>query len=499
MNRIVVLFLSLVFATPCLAQDVSVNDHPRVQEALNLLEIWVDAQQAYEDIPGISMAVVYDQDILWSRGFGYANRESQLPATPATLYSICSISKLFTSIGVMQLRDAGRVRLDDPVGQHLDWFNIQDKFPDAPPVTVQGILTHSSGLPRESDHPYWSHPHFPFPTREQIMEGLSNQEELYPAFEYFQYSNLGLSLAGEIVAAASGHSYADYVRANILDPLGMSSTFPEIPVEEHGRRMAQGYSSPRRDGSRPEVAMFEARGIAPAAGYASTVEDLAKFASWQFRVLHNGADEVLSRNTLREMQRVHWIDRDWEAKRGLGFGMWRAGDKTYVGHGGSCPGYRSHLNLDPVDKVATIFMSNAGGVSSSRFTRRAQEIVGPAIAEAVEERDADRAATGDADDDDEANANDSTAQSLEIYVGTYDEAPWSGENAVIVWKGELAVVSLPTDDPLGSMMKLRKSGEHTFRRVRDDDTLGEEIRFDIGPEGHAVRMWQHNNFNPIVP
>jgi CubicO group peptidase (beta-lactamase class C family) len=487
MKRLVVLWLSLVFVSPCIAQQRTINDHPRVQEALKLLELWVDAKQEYDDVPGMSMAVVYDQNIIWSKGFGLANREGQVPATPSTLYSICSISKLFTSVGVMQLRDAGRVRLDDPVSQHLAWFDIQDKYPNAPPVTLQGILTHSSGLPRESNHPYWSAPDFSFPTREQIMEGLSHQEELYPAFEYYQYSNLGLTLAGEVVAAASGETYDDYIRANILDPLGMNSTYTDIPVEEHGQRMAVGYSTKRRDGSRPAVTVFEARGIAPAAGYASTVEDLAKFASWQFRVLHGGANEVLSRNTLREMQRVHWIDPDWEAKRGLGFGMWRVDDKTYVGHGGSCPGYQSHLNIDPAGKVATIFMTNAAGVNTSMFTRRAQEIVGAAIEAAIEDADADEPA-----------ANDDSTRDLEIYLGTYDEAPWSQESAVIIWKGELAVFSPASTDPLGSMMNLKKTGEHTFRRVRDDDTLGEEVRFEIGPDGLAVRMWQHGNFNPRV-
>ena len=474
----------LVIASPAFAQQASIEAHPRVHEALNLLETWVDAQRAYEAIPGISMAVVYDQQMLWSKGFGYANREQQTAATPETIYSICSISKLFTSVGVMQMRDAGKLRLDDPVSQHLDWFEIQDKYPDAPPVTVQGLLTHSSGLPRESDYPYWSPPDFPFPTREQLMERVSDQEELYPAFEYFQYSNLGLSLAGEMVAAVSGQSYGDYIQHAVLDPLHMSATYSDIPVAEHGGRMAQGYSARMRDGTRPAVNVFQARGIAPAAGYASTVEDLGKFASWQFRVLHHDADEVLARNTLREMYRVHWLDPDWETKWGLGFSTWRADDKTYVGHGGSCPGYRSQLNIEPKGKVATIFMANAGGVNSGLFARRAQEIMGPAIAEAV-------------DTSKKAKAPDAA---LEIYTGTYSAAPWGGELAVLVWKGNLATLSLPTDNPLQSMIELRKTGEHTFHRVRDDKSLGEEIRFDIGPDGKASRMWRHSNFDlRIVP
>lgn len=482
MQRPIALFLGLMLTTPCLAQESSPGDHPRVQEALHLLEVWVDAQRAYEEIPGVSMAVVHDQELLWSAGFGHADRERQTPATPQTMYSICSISKLFTSVGVMQLRDQGRLRLDDPVGDHLSWFNIQDAYPDAPPVTVEGILTHSSGLPRESDYPYWSPPDFPFPTHEQIVERLSEQQELYPAATWYQYSNLGLALAGEIVGELSGEPYNTYVRHNILDPLGMDDTNPEMPADEYGRRLASGYTAITRDGTREKVTLFAPRGIAPAAGYASTVEDLAKFASWQFRVLHHGADEVLTRNTLREMQRVHWLDPDWSPGRGLGFGVWRSNDKTFVGHGGSCPGYRSQFTLQVDDRIATIFMANASGVNAGRFTQRAQEIMAPALSAAD-------GAAADAKQLDPA---------FEKYLGTYSQLPWSGEAAVIPWKGKLAVLYLPTTNPLDAMMKLEHVEGDTFRRKRDDGSLGEEIRFDVDDAGRVVRMWRHSNFSPKV-
>ncbi len=368
------------------------------------------------------------------------------------------------------------------MGTHLEWYDIQDEYPDAPPVTVQGLLTHSSGLPRESDYPYWSPPDFPFPTREQIHERLSEQAELYPAFEYHQYSNLGLTLAGELISELSGQDYATYIRTHILDPLGMASTTTDIPVAEHGGRMAKGYTAMRRSGEREPVEVFQARGIAPAAGYASTVEDLGRFASWQFRVLHHGADEILSRNTLREMYRVHWVDPDWEAKWGLGFATWRANDRTYVGHGGSCPGYRSSFSLDPRARVATIFMANASGVNSGRFTGIAHRIVGPAVAAAV----------------DTATQEEPTDPALAMYTGTYDRAPWWGESEVILWKGKLAIVSLPTDDPLEALIELEPTGEHTFRRVRDDETLGEEVRFDVGPDGTVLRLWRHSNFLPRI-
>lgn len=480
MKRILPGLLTLLVATPAPAQDGGAGALPRVREALHLLEAWVDAQRAYEQIPGISMAVVHDQELLWAGGFGHADLEDGQPATPGTLYSICSISKLFTSVAVLQLRDAGALRLDDPVARHLPWYDIRDEYPDAPPVTVEGILTHSSGLPRESGYPYWSAPDFDFPTRDQIRDRLSEQAELYPAFRYHQYSNLGLTLAGEVVAELSGRPYDDYVREEILEPLGLQSTYPEIPLREHGEGMARGYAALTREGTRPPVKAFQARGIAPAAGYASTVQDLARFASWQFRVLESGGDEVLGRNTLREMYRVHWLDPDWDTKWGLGFATWREDDRTYVGHGGSCPGYRSHLNLDPESRVATIFMANASGVNSGRFTRRAQAIVGPAIREAADTAESLQAADW----------------TLAPYLGTYSAAPWGGETEVLLWKGGLAAVSFPTDDPLASLTRFRKTGEHTFRRIRDDDALGEEIRFEMGPDGRAARMWRHSNFSP---
>ena len=96
----------------------TVADHPRVREAVNVIETWLDAQRAYESIPSISAALVHDQELLWAGATGYADPESGAPATAQTAYSICSISKLFTAIGVMQLRDQGRLRLDDPVLVH---------------------------------------------------------------------------------------------------------------------------------------------------------------------------------------------------------------------------------------------------------------------------------------------------------------------------------------------------------------------------------------------
>ena len=463
-------------------QESSIADHPRVAQALGLLAAWIDAERAYKQIPGVSVGVVHDQDLIWSGGFGYSDRESQRPATPKTIYSICSISKLFTSIGVMQLRDQGHLSLTDSPEQHLPWFAIEQTYPARAPITIHGILTHSSGLPRESDFPYWTAPDFEFPTRDQVMERVARQETLYPADTYYQYSNLGLTLAGMIVAQVSGRPYDDYVAENILVPLGLADTRPEMPQDLWGGRLATGYGALRRDGTRKKVPFFQAKGIAPAAGYSSTVEDLAKFAAWQFRLLEKGGNEILNANTLREMHRVHWLDPDWETAWGLGFAVSRSGEKTFVGHGGSCPGYRTHLRMQPTSKIATIYMANASSVNVGLYTQRAFEIVAPAISEALESPD-------------EPKAIDSA---LRMYTGTYSREPWGGEIAVVAWKGGLAMVSFPTDDPLEALQELKHIEGNRFRRIRNDKQLGEEIVFQLDETDTVTVLRRHSNRYPKV-
>jgi CubicO group peptidase (beta-lactamase class C family) len=460
------------------ARAQSVADDPRVKQALGLLEAWADGQQAYERLPGVSMAVVHDQQVLWSHGFGQASVESRTPATPETAYSICSISKLFTSIAVMQQRDAGRLDLDDPVFQHLPSMKVAQSFEGSSPITVRSLLTHSSGLPREVDLPYWTGPEYPFPPRDKVLARVVQQKTLYPAERVFQYSNLGLTLAGEVAAATSGEPFGAYVRKHILDPLGLRDTETDHEAARRGGRLATGYTAPRRDGSRQVVPPYEVRGIAAAAGFTSTVLDLGRFASWQFRLLAGNATEVVGANTLREMQRVQWMDPDWKTTRGLGFAIWRSGDKTFVGHAGYCPGYQTELLLQTDDKVATVFMTNTNGVDTRRWVQKAYEVVAPAIKKAV-------------DDPKGARAPD---PALERYAGRY-EVFTAGERIVLPWEDGLAMLGLPTENPTGdAFLKLKPAGEHRFRRIRSDGSLGEEVVFEMGADGRPTRMLQHSNY-----
>jgi CubicO group peptidase (beta-lactamase class C family) len=478
--RITCLLVLMIFAFGLLHAQ-SIADDPKVASALKLIDVWIEAQIDYEDIPGMSIGIVHDQDLIWSKGFGCADLEKKLPATPSTIYSICSISKLFTSIAVMQLRDQGKLSLDDPIGKYLSWFKIKDTYPDAPEITLRGILTHSSGLPGEADYPYWTGPEYHFPTREQVIKKLPSQEELYPADTYFQYSNLGLTLAGEVVASVSGQPYAEYVKQHILEPLGLKDTSPEIPAEQKGGRLAVGYSRRMRDGNRAAVPFYLVNGIAPAAGFASTVEDLGRFASWQFRLLEKGGTDVLAANTLKEMQRVHWLDPDWKTTWGLGFSVWRYKDKTFVGHGGYCPGYRTQLTLCPQEKIAVIVMTNAVGFNPSNYVNNIFDIVAPAIKKALENP---------------AQAKKDYPE-LEKFVGRYQE-PYGQEMHVLIMDGDLSIISLPTDNPLDSLTRLKHIEENTFQRVRGDGNLGEKIVFESGPDGKVSRLiWSSNYANRV--
>ena len=461
------------------------KNHSQVKEAINLLEIWLEAQKDYSQLPGLSMAVVHDQELIWSGGYGYSNPKEQLYLSDNTIHSICSISKLFTAIALMQLRDKNKLRLDDPVSKHLSWYNIENTFPKMGIATIENILTHSSGLPRESDYNYWTGPDFPFPPSEKIIKRLGEQKTLYPANKYFQYSNLGLSLAGEVVSSVSGRTFDDYIKDNILIPLEMTDTRTYMPKSLYGMQLAIGHEARNRSGKRPTVPLFNAEGIGPAAGFSSTVLDLAKFSSWQFRVL-DGKDEVIKPNTLREMQRVHFLDEDWSPAWGLGFSIWKNDSNKFVGHGGSCPGYRSQLLLQPDRKISTIFMTNASGVNSRMYAQKAYEIFESAISSAVNNKKPKK-----------------LKNRFKKFLGHYSQAPWGGESIIISWEGELAIINMPTESPL-DLTKIRHISGNKFKRIRNSkdpkhlQILGEEILFETDRSGNVVAVWQHSNYSKKV-
>jgi CubicO group peptidase (beta-lactamase class C family) len=338
----------------------ALDSDPRIEDAVAAWTAWVENDLGQSGVPATSYSFVHRDELLASGGLGLADPDSGEAADPDTLYSICSISKLFTSIAVMQLRDEGKLRLDDDLGQFVPWVeSLSDAHPEDEPISIRNALTHSAGLPRESNSPYWAGPDFDFPTTRQIRKRLASQQTLYPSGRYFQYSNLGMALLGEVVAAQAGRPWSEVVQGEILEPLGMNDTYTSMPEAHATGRLVAGYAARRGSPERERLGLFDVEGIGPAAGMASTAADLATFARWQLGLRAGGGDRVLRAATLREMQRVHWVDPDWETTWGLGFSVLQRDDSTWVRHGGLCPGYATEFAILPKEELGIVVLTNA--------------------------------------------------------------------------------------------------------------------------------------------
>ncbi|MFT4252359.1 MAG: serine hydrolase domain-containing protein, partial [Caulobacter sp.] len=343
-------------------------------DALRLIDVWLESEQAYRRIPAMSAAIVQGDKTVFLTGYGTLDADHTVPATGQTLYSICSISKLFASVALMQQWEGGKVRLDEPVTTYLPWAKLKSLGQDSAPVTLRTLLTHSSGLPRDFDKPYWVGPDFTFPTDAEVKATLPGQTPLWPASRWMQYSNVGLTLVGDTVQAVTATPYADYVKSQVLEPLGMNDTSLGLPMALYGKRLAVGWGSIDRQGRMELLKPFDTRAVAPAAGYVSSAEDLSRFAQWQFRLLASEKAELLKASTLRDMQRVQFLDPDWSDSWGLGFRVWRASDKTYVGHDGACPGYKTALTLRPSTETAVVVMMT-GMLDASARTEAVFELL----------------------------------------------------------------------------------------------------------------------------
>ncbi|RTL41325.1 MAG: class A beta-lactamase-related serine hydrolase [Burkholderiales bacterium] len=447
------------------------------RDALRWVDRWLQAQVEFDQVPGLSAAVVIGQDTVWSRGFGFSDHARRVPARADTLYSICSISKLFTSIAVMQQWEAGRLHLDDDIALHITDFGLKRSDAAGGPITIEALLTHSAGLPREGAQAYWTAPDFRFPSRERLLQDLKGQTSFMNAGERYQYSNLGMALLGEVVERRSGQPYAAYVQQHILGPLALKDTRPFMPRDQ-GDRLAQGFGARKRDGSRDPVPSFDTQGLAAAAGFTSSVLDLSRFAAWQFRLRKASQSEVLKPSTLRGMQRQHFVDADGTAV-GLGFFVSKDGGKNVAGHSGWCPGQRSTLSLQLDDEIAVVLATNASDTESlSRYSRPIRQLLQKGLTLPA--------------------AKDAAA--LEAYAGEYESQPWTSATLVLPWGEDLATMDLPERDPAGALTVLKASGKDRFRAVRADGSLAEEWQFVRDAQGRVIafEVW-HQRVPKRVP
>ena len=439
-------------------------ENPEVRAAIDLLEAWIEGQRVARQLPGVSMGLVHDQTLIWSGGFGWANVERREPATADTLYRIGSITKLFTATALLILRDEGKLHLDDPLTAHLPWFQMKAGADATGTITIRHLLTHTSGLPREGAFPYFTDSRFP--SLDEIRARLPLQERPLPVEARWKYSNLGATLAGEVVGAAAGEPYADFVRRRILAPLGMTATLVATPEPGHPR-LATGYAR-RLLGSAP-TPFNDLRGLTAAGNMTTSVADLARFAMLQLRGGPAGGAQILAGRTLAEMHRVHWLEPDWQAGWGLGFRLLRVRGKTLVGHGGALRGFRSNLQICPADKIAVIAFVNSDDADSWLLADKALELLGSAIAGAT------KPAPATAD------------PAWQRYVGRYRNA-WR-DVQIIIHGGKLVAIAPDAPDPLLAPSTLIPIAQHTFRVETTDGygVPGELVVFELDADGRVKR------------
>ncbi len=266
------------------------------------LDRLVATAQSEQRAPSVSAAVFRDGDVLWRRALGSADVDREEPATPEHAYRIGSITKTFTAVCILQLRDAGVLELDDPLRNHV---------PEAPAgPTVADALAHLSGLQREPPGEIWET--LQPPSREELLAGLEDAERVLRPAEAWHYSNLAFGLLGEIVARRSDAGYEAALRDRVLEPLGLARTGFDPP----GPRATGYYVHPYSDRVTVE-AELPVEGPTAAMGWLwSTVDDLARWADF----LSSGSDGVLARETLDEMARVRTMvdDGAWSLGWGLG-------------------------------------------------------------------------------------------------------------------------------------------------------------------------------------
>ena len=262
-------------------------------------------------------------------------------ATPDTQYRVGSITKTFTSAAIMQLRDAGKLDLEDTLDRHLEGA--------AHTPTIRRLLSHASGIQRETQDESWLTLRFAQP--DELLGTLAQAELVLPSGARFHYSNLAFALLGIVVERVSGVPYEDYVRERLFEPVGLKRTSfePEPPA-------AKGYlGQPYADGVWDTVGV-ETGAWASAGQLWGTVGDLCRWGAF----LADPDESVLAASSAEEMRTVQVIAEHerWLAGYGLGLELRRDGERILAGHGGSMPGFIARLYFSAKEKLVTAALTN---------------------------------------------------------------------------------------------------------------------------------------------
>jgi CubicO group peptidase (beta-lactamase class C family) len=307
-------------------------------------------------LPGAAVGIVHEDKLVWSKGIGFANVKKKRRADTKTLYRIASITKTVTATAVMQLRDEGKLALDDPLVSYLpELASARSAFGPIEGLTIRRLLSHESGLQSEPPDADFSLVLY----ESEAVNNLARAADIsltVPPNTQWKYSNLGYQLLGELVARVSGMTYARYIRSKILSPLKMTSTALDPLPERLRTRRAVGYEprflSDELDPAPPDPGVFQAEG-----GLWSCVEDLARWLSCQFN-----PEPVLSEQTAAEMHKPRYlVDPEWTRAWAIGWYARRHDDVVWIMHSGGHYGFITNACFDPNEKVGAIALLNGFG------------------------------------------------------------------------------------------------------------------------------------------
>jgi CubicO group peptidase (beta-lactamase class C family) len=338
-------------------------------------------------IPGAAVGVVTSEGLVWFGGIGFADVADRRASEPTTLYRIGSITKTFTGSAIMQLRDEGRLHLDEPAVNYVpELKDATSPFGPIETLTIRRMLSHESGLQGDPPGTDWTLPVY----EGVVARNLERIAEIgirIPPNTQQKYSNLAYQLLGEIVTRVSGMTYVHYLRDRILQPLGMASTAFEPLPQDLRSRTATGYA--RRFLSDE----FE---LAPAfppvwaeGGLWSCTEDLAGWVSFQLRREDGppGEAQVLAGSTREEMHTARYLGDDtWTEAWGIAWYARRRNDVIWVQHAGGVHGFNTSVCFDPEQQVGAVALVNgrgdAGGLAMDlgEIAREAVRTAAPRIA-----------------------------------------------------------------------------------------------------------------------
>jgi D-alanyl-D-alanine carboxypeptidase len=323
-----------------------------IAAALDYVPQWIAHQRRITELPGVAVAVARNGRVVLDQAFGQADLARREALTPAHLFRVASHSKTFTTVGILRLVEAGRLRLDDPAGQHVTGLH-----PEVAAATLRQLLSHTAGIVRDgADTGQWADRR-PFLNEAELRAELS-QPPVIPANTRMKYSNHGFGLAGLVIAAVTGEAYNDWIAREVVARAGLAQTAPDAPVAK-GVKTSRGHSSKWALGTRLVIpADNPTHALASATGFLSTAGDLARFYSTLDPAAPKSVISVASR---REMARRHWPVPDSAGERGYGLGTIQSqvGDWSMFGHSGGFQGVRTQTATIPDQKLTVSVLTNA--------------------------------------------------------------------------------------------------------------------------------------------